>query len=442
MATKSDEYQHPIQEQLAEIEYCPNDSPSWPEAIGLGFQHYVTNLGITVLIPTMLVYQMGGDNRDKVRVIQTLLFVNGLNTLFQTSFGSRLPVVMGGSFAFLIPTVSIINSSKLQAIYDDRERFLHTMREVQGALIIASSVQIILGFSGLWAIVLKFITPLALAPVIGLVGIGLYGYGFPGVAKCVETGIPELILLIIVSQFLKRLKTRKVPLFERFPVIFSLIIIWAYAHILTIGGAYRHSSPKARIHCSTDRAHLVDAAPWVRIPYPLEWGAPTFNAGHAFAMMASALVAQIESTAAFYGVSRIANATPPPTFIVGRGVGWQGIGILLDGLFGTLTGSAVSVENAGLVGITRVGSRRTVQIAAVFMIFFSIFGKFGGIIASIPQPMFAAVFCVLDGFFVLFGVPNDDRAWTSTYCCQLVQRHIKHHLLLPHRSCIHYCYTT
>ncbi|KAJ7298453.1 hypothetical protein O6H91_16G058700 [Diphasiastrum complanatum] len=398
------DYQHSVEEQLPDIEYCPNDSPSWPETIVLAFQHYVTMLGTTVLIPTMLVYQMGGDNRDKVRVIQTLLFVNGLNTLLQTLFGTRLPVVMGGSYAFLISTMSIINSPALQAIYDDRERFLRTMREIQGALIVASSIQIILGFSGLWGILLKFITPLALAPVVALVGLGLYIYGFPGVAKCVEVGIPELILLVIFSQYLKIVRTRRISPFERFPIIFSIIPVWVYAHILTVGGAYKHASYKGKIHCRTDRAHLVDAAPWVRLPYPLEWGAPTFNAGHAFAMMAAALVAQIESTAAFYGVSRVANATPPPTFVVGRGVGWQGIGTLMDGLFGTLSGSTVSIENAGLIGITRVGSRRTVQIAAIFMIFFSVFGKFGGILASIPQPIFAAIFCVLDGVFAAVGI--------------------------------------
>ena len=31
-------------------------------------------------------------------------------------------------------------------------------------------------------------------------------------------------------------------------------------------------------------------------------------------------------------------------------------------------------ENVGLVGLTRVGSRRVVQISAAFMLFFAIFG--------------------------------------------------------------------
>jgi len=32
----------------------------------------------------------------------------------------------------------------------------------------------------------------------------------------------------------------------------------------------------------------------IKIPYPLEWGAPTFDAGHAFGMMAAVLVSLVE----------------------------------------------------------------------------------------------------------------------------------------------------
>ena len=35
------------------------------------------------------------------------------------------------------------------------QRFLHTMRAIQGALISSSSIQIVLGFSGLWGIVTR-----------------------------------------------------------------------------------------------------------------------------------------------------------------------------------------------------------------------------------------------------------------------------------------------
>ncbi|KAJ0438555.1 putative xanthine/uracil/vitamin C permease [Helianthus annuus] len=47
------------------------------------------------------------------------------------------------------------------------------------------------------------------------------------------------------------------------------------------------------MHCRTDKADLISAAPWI-IPYPLQWGAPTFEAGHAFGMMAAVLVSLVE----------------------------------------------------------------------------------------------------------------------------------------------------
>lgn len=46
---------------------------------------------------------------DKARVIQTILFMAGLNTLLQTMLGTRLPTVMGASFAFFLPVLAIIN---------------------------------------------------------------------------------------------------------------------------------------------------------------------------------------------------------------------------------------------------------------------------------------------------------------------------------------------
>lgn len=78
-------------------------------------------LGTSVMIPSFLVPAMGGNPGDKARVIQTLLFVAGINTLLQALFGTRLPAVVGGSFAYVIPVAYIINDSSLQRINDPHE---------------------------------------------------------------------------------------------------------------------------------------------------------------------------------------------------------------------------------------------------------------------------------------------------------------------------------
>ncbi|KAJ0938757.1 putative xanthine/uracil/vitamin C permease [Helianthus annuus] len=390
---------HPPKDQLPNVSYCITSPPPWPEAILLGFQHYIVMLGTTVIIPTALVPQMGGGNEEKAKVIQTLLFVAGLNTLLQSLFGTRLPAVIGGSYTFVAPTISIILSGRWSDP-DPVQKFKKTMRAIQGAMIIASTLQIVLGFSGLWRNIVRFLSPLSAVPLVGLAGFGLYEFGFPGVVRCVEIGLPQLIFLVIISQYLSHFIHSGKNIFDRFAVLISVAIIWIYAHLLTVGGAYNHAAPKTQTSCRTDRAGLVDSAPWIRVPYPFQWGPPSFDAGEAFAMMMAAFVTLIESTGGFIAVSRYASATHMPPSILSRGIGWQGIGILLSGVFGTVNGSSVSIENAGLLALTRVGSRRVVQISAGFMIFFSILGKFGAIFASIPAPIVAALYCL---FFAYVG---------------------------------------
>lgn len=82
--------------------------PRWKKLVTL-----ISNSIFFFLLTCLIV----GQN-DKVRVVQTLLFVEGINTLLQTLFGTRLPTVIGGSWAFMVPIISIIHDSSLVAIDD------------------------------------------------------------------------------------------------------------------------------------------------------------------------------------------------------------------------------------------------------------------------------------------------------------------------------------
>jgi len=265
-------------------------------------------------------------------------------------------------------------------------------------------VNIILGFSGFWRIFMTYTSPIVIAPVTTMVGLGLFERGFPEVAKCVQIGIPALLLILLFSTYLKHYHHRGHHGFELYPVILGVAIVWIFAVILTVAGAYDHASTLGQRNCRTDRLGLVSAAPWVRFPYPFQWGSPTFD--DVFGVMAAAFASLIESMGGFYAASRLAGATPPPPYVISRGIGWQGIGLLLNGCWGTFTGTTVAPENVGLVGLTRVGSRRTVQVAAGFMFFFSVFGKFGAVFASIPQPIVAAILCITFGMVVGTGISH------------------------------------
>jgi nucleobase transporter 1/2 len=54
-------------------------------------------------------------------MIQTILFVAGINTLVQTLFGTRLPAVIGGSYTFVPTTISIILAGRYNDILDPQE---------------------------------------------------------------------------------------------------------------------------------------------------------------------------------------------------------------------------------------------------------------------------------------------------------------------------------
>ncbi|CAI0455732.1 unnamed protein product [Linum tenue] len=327
---------HPVKEQLPGVQYCINSPPPWPEAIVLAFQHYLLTLGITVLIPTLIVPQMGGGNFEKVRVILTLLFISGVTTLLETLFGTRLPSIASASFAYAIPITSIVTADRFQSIADPHERFLQTMRAIQGSLIITGCFQVVMGFLGLWRNTARFLSPLSLAPCVTFSGLGLYYLGFPAVS----------------NSYVKF----KRPLCDRFGLLFSVPIVWLFAQLLTSSGVYDHKSVVTQLSCRTDRSGFVSAAP-----------CPTFKAGEAFAMMAASFVSLFESTGTFYAAARYG-------------------------------------ENAGLLALTKVGSRRVIQISAGFMIFFSVFGKFGAFFASIPMPIMAGTYCILFCYFSSAGL--------------------------------------
>ncbi|KAI8532641.1 hypothetical protein RHMOL_Rhmol11G0229100 [Rhododendron molle] len=175
-------------------------NPYWAAAITLGFEHHVVRLGTTVIIPSIIVPLMGGGQKEKAEVIQTSLFVAGLNTLLQTWFGTRLPVVIGSSYSFIAPALIIVLSDRYSKYVDPLERFEKSMRGIQGAMMIASIIPILLGFFGIWRIIVRLITPVSAVPLVTLVGLGLYAQGFPQLAERIEIGLPELIILIILSQ--------------------------------------------------------------------------------------------------------------------------------------------------------------------------------------------------------------------------------------------------
>lgn len=391
--------------------------------IGLyGFQHYISMLGSLVLIPLVIVPAMGGTYEDTANVVSTVLFVSGVTTLLHTSFGSRLPLIQGPSFVYLAPALAIINSPEFLGL--NGNNFKHIMKELQGAIIISSAFQAILGYSGLMTLLLRLINPVVVAPTIAAVGLSFYGYGFPRVGTCLEIGAVQILLVIIFSLYLRKISVLGHRVFLIYAVPLGLAITWATAFLLTEAGAYSYKgcdvnvpvsniiSEHCRNHisrmkqCRVDTSQALKSAPWFRFPYPLQWGTPVFQWKMALVMCVVSLISSVDSVGSYHAASLLVASRPPTPGVLSRGIGLEGLSSILAGLWGTGTGSTTLTENVHTIAVTKMGSRRAVELGAIMLIVLSLVGKFGGFIASIPEVMVAALLCFMWAMLTALGLSN------------------------------------
>ncbi|CAJ1979182.1 unnamed protein product [Sphenostylis stenocarpa] len=445
------------------MKYELRDSPGLVPIGVYGVQHYVSILGSLVLIPLVIVPAMGGTHEETSMVVSTVLFVSGVTTLLHIAFGSRLPLIQGPSFVYLAPALAIINSPdyelrllmlgqdrmihiftyKIKYVLSDfrstnyREsdskkilivvwmlKFKHIMKELQGAIIIGSAFQALLGYTGLMSLLVRLINPVVVAPTIAAVGLSFYSYGFPLVGTCIEIGAVQILVVIVFSLYLRKISVVGHRIFLIYAVPLGLAITWAFAFLLTETGAYSYKGCDINIpasdmvsehcrkhfsrmrHCRVDTSQALLSSPWFRFPYPLQWGTPVFHWKMAVVMCVVSLISSVDSVGSYHASSLLVASRPPTPGVLSRGIGLEGLSSVLAGLWGTGTGSVTLTENVHTIAVTKMGSRRAVQLGACFLIVLSLVGKVGGFIASIPEVMVAGLLCFMWAMLTALGLSN------------------------------------
>ncbi|XP_014498278.1 nucleobase-ascorbate transporter 12 [Vigna radiata var. radiata] len=404
------------------MKYELRDSPGLVPIGVYGIQHYVSILGSLILIPLVMVPAMGGSREDTSAVVSTVLFVSGMTTLLHTNFGSRLPLIQGPSFVYLAPALAIINSSEFQGLNENK--FKHIMKELQGAIIIGSAFQTFLGYTGLMSLLVRLINPVVVSPTIAAVGLSFYSYGFPIVGTCLEIGAVQILVVIVFSLYLRKISVFGHRIFLIYAVPLGLAITWAVAFLLTEAGVYNYNGCDINIpssnmvsehcrkhvskmkHCRVDTSYALESSPWFRFPYPLQWGTPVFHWKMALVMCVVSLISSVDSVGSYHASSLLVASRPPTPGVLSRGIGLEGLSSVLAGLWGTGTGSTTLTENVHTIAVTKMGSRRAVQLGACFLILLSLVGKVGGFIASIPEVMVAGLLCFMWAMLTALGLSN------------------------------------
>lgn len=381
-----------------DLNYGLDDVPKPLASLGLGIQHVLTMFGATVAVPLLLGPEMGMSPDQLAILVSSVMICSGIATFIQVRFGTRLPLIQGVSFAFLGPFFAIIAATAAQGGEV-------TMQYIAGAIIAGALLEIILGYTGLFAKIRRFVTPVVIGPVIALIGLALFQNGAPMAGENWWLGGLTIAGAFVFSLIL----APRVRFFSLFPILLAVIIAYATAWLFSAIGVIAEGAPGYVSFAS------VGDAPWVRSLVIgeggvfLPWGWPQFSLGFILATLAGFLASTIESFGDYHALSRAVGKDHPTETQISRGIGAEGVGCVATGFFGGFASTSYT-ENIGLVALTKVASRRVVYIAAGLLIVLGLVAKFGAVIATIPTPIVGGLYCTLFGLIASIGLSNVTRA--------------------------------
>ncbi|KAK7804340.1 hypothetical protein U0070_015641 [Myodes glareolus] len=442
--------------------YKIEDVPPWYLCILLGFQHYLTCFSGTIAVPFLLAEALcvGRDQHMVSQLIGTIFACVGITTLIQTTVGIRLPLFQASALAFLVPARAILALDRWKCppeeeIYGNWSMPLDTshiwhprIREVQGAIMVSSMIEVLIGLMGLPGALLSYIGPLTVTPTVSLIGLSVFQAAGDRAGSHWGISACSILLIVLFSQYLRNLTFLlpvyrwgkgftffRIQIFKMFPIVLAIMTVWLLCYVLTLTDVLPADPTAYGFQARTDaRGDIMASSPWIRIPYPCQWGIPTVTVAAVLGMFSATLAGIIESIGDYYACARLAGAPPPPVHAINRGIFTEGICCIIAGLLGTGNGSTSSSPNIGVLGITKVprhqpewhcpivcckalfcvpapgfpqvGSRRVVQYGACIMLVLGAIGKFTALFASLPDPILGGMFCTLFGMITAVGLSN------------------------------------
>ncbi|TQO56542.1 nucleobase:cation symporter-2 family protein [Paraclostridium bifermentans] len=339
----------------------------------------VAAFGGIVAVPLVIVPAIGVDVRTTAMLVSATIFVAGLATIIQArgiyKIGAKLPCIMGTSFTFVGPAITVGTSMGLAGIF--------------GATILGSFIEMIL--SRFIKPLMKFFPPVVTGTVVTLIGLTLVpvsmdwcagGIGSPTYGSITNICIALMVMIIVVG----------FNIYGKGVLSSSSILIGMFV-------GYLACIPIGLVDFTP-----IKEASWIGlpgIPVILEHGIKFSLAGVAPFIIAY-LVTTIETVGCLIAIGE-ASDIKTSSEQLSKGVLADGLDSFLAGFFGVCPNTTFS-QNIGLIPITKVSSRYVVIISGVIMMLLGIFPKLGALVASIPNPVLGGAGIVMFGVVAASGI--------------------------------------
>lgn len=405
--------------------YGVEDRPPWPTVFLMGIQHFSISFSGCFVVPLIVAKPLCFDvDREFLnQLVGTTFFVAGITTFLQSCLGTRLPIVQGCSAAFLIPVIVLFSlqgpcpppltsNSTIEERQFVKEVAYERMQQMQGSFCLASLAQVLLGFTGLVGLLLRFIRPITITTTLLLISIEILPWASDSCGT--HWGISSLCIFFVIlfSQFLDKYdiplpRGDKLAVFTFFPILLSVAITWILCLILTAAGAFPDDPAEYGYKARTDvYSDVLRESAWFRFPYPGQFGVPKVNIAGFVGILGGVMASIVESLGDYHACAFICNTPPPPVHAINRGVAMEGLGCIAAGLWGASSGFTSYSNNISIISLTKVASRVTVYCAAGIFVISGMIFKFNAFCTGMPEPIIGGIMATTFGMVASIGFAN------------------------------------
>jgi uracil-xanthine permease len=378
---------------MGDLIYNLEDKPaSFSQTIAISLQHVLSMFSGTVAVPLLLAPIMGMDVEETGLLVSLVLLTSGIATFIQLFWGTRLPIIQGASFVFLGTFLSIISFVKESG---EAGSPAVMMQYIMGAVILGGIAEMLIGYTGFIGKIKKYFTPVVIGPVIFLIGISIFEFGAPKAGLYWPISLLAMGLIIFFSQILGQKRDQ----FKIYSILLGIGIAYSICLALTILNVFPPGHP-----CFIDFSQ-VEKAPIMQNPVNLflPWGIPKFSFVFFISILVGYLISMVESIGDYHSCSYLCNIGEPDKKLLSKGIGAEGLGCVITGVLGGFSNTSYT-QNIALIGITKIASRFIAMVSGVILILLGLFSKLGILIATIPEPIIGATYCVLFAMIAGLGL--------------------------------------
>ena len=350
---------------------------SFGAAIPFGLQHILA-MFVSNITPVMIIAGVSGVAADDVpKLIQSSLLIAGIGTLIQLFplwwVGSRLPAVMGTSFAF-ISVLCYVGST-------------FGFETALGAILVGGLVEGVLGLMArFW---MRIITPVVAASVVLAVGLTLLPVGaksfgggdgapdFGSWQNWVVGGVTMLVCLLFFG--------------------FGTGLWKTLSTLIGLGVGYVVAICMGMVDFSA-----VTGSDIVGLPAFFTYGLK-FDLSAILSVTCIFLVSATDSIGCISALTDGGFRREPTKEEIRGSVSCCGFVSALGALFGCMPITVYS-QNVGLVAMTGVVNRLAIASGTIVLLLAGFFPIFGNILSTIPQPVLGGCTIMVFGMIVVTGV--------------------------------------